>query len=139
MKWELSEAVYGDIVRICLGEIYHYGIYVSDDEVIQFGPPPVNILRPEDEIEVCVTNIDDFLCGKFLEVEKPERKERKKRRSPEEVVQTARSRIGEKGYSILYNNCEHFVYECAYGEHFCSQTDRIRKMWRSKLEQAGML
>ena len=133
MKWTFDEPNRGDIVRICLGEIYHYGIYVSDDEIIQFGEPPTTILRKDEDVEVCITNIDGFMCGRFLEVGRPDRKELKKAKQPDEIIQMARKRIGEKGYSILYNNCEHFVNECVFGEKKCSQTDNIRNMWRTKL------
>ena len=133
MKWTFDEPKAGDIIRVCLGEIYHYGIYVSDEEIIQFGEPPTTILRKDDEVEVCVTGIEGFLCSKFLEVAQLDKKELKKSRTKDEVVSIARSRIGEKGYSILYNNCEHFVNECVFGEKICSQTDNIRKMWRLKL------
>ena len=112
MIWTFDEPKAGDIIRIALGELYHFGIYVSDEEIIQFGPPPVSILRKDEDIEVCVTDINGFLCGKFLEVAKFDRKEAKKARKANEVVEVARSRIGEKGYS---------------------QTDNIRKMWRLKL------
>lgn len=134
MKWTFNEAQPGAMVRVCLGEVYHYGIYVSDDEIIQFGPPPTTILRRDEDIEVCVTGIEGFLLGKFLEVAEYDRKEMKKARSSQEVIEIARDRIGEKGYSILYNNCEHFVYECVFGEKYCSQTETIRKFWRMKLQ-----
>lgn len=134
MKWTFNEARPGDMVRVCLGEVYHFGIYVSDEEIIQFGPPPTTILRKDEDIEVCVTDIEDFLLGKFLEVAEYDRKEKKKARSAEEIIELARGRIGEKGYSILYNNCEHFVHECVFGEKYCSQTENIRKFWRMKLQ-----
>ena len=134
MKWTFNEARPGDMVRVCLGEVYHFGIYVSDEEIIQFGPPPTTILRKDEDIEVCVTDIEDFLLGKFLEVAEYDRKEKKKARSAEEIIELARGRIGEKGYSILYNNCEHFVHECVFGEKYWSQTENIRKFWRMKLQ-----
>lgn len=134
MNWTFNEVKPGDMIRICLGDFYHYGIYISDEEIIQFGPPPVSILRKDDEIEVCTTDINGFLSGKFLEVGEPDRKERKKCRKPEEVIAAARSRIGERGYSILYNNCEHFAYECMFGQKYCSQTEKIRNIWRTKMQ-----
>ena len=134
MKWTFNEAQTGDMVRVCLGDVYHYGIYVSDDEIIQFGPPPTTILRKDEDIEVCVTGIEDFLLGKFLEVAEFDRKEKKTARPANEVIEIARSRIGEKGYSILYNNCEHFVHECVFGVKYCSQTENIRNFWRTKLK-----
>lgn len=131
MKWTFNEVKSGDMIRIQLGPIYHYGIYVNDDEIIQFGPPPVSLRRNDADIEVCVTDIENFLCGKFLEVAELDRKEKKHARKPEEVIRIARSRIGEKGYNILHNNCEHFVNECVFGEKQCSMVDRLKEMWRA--------
>ena len=131
MKWTLDEPKFGDIIRIKLGSIYHLGIYVSDDEVIQFGLPPTTLDRDLKTVFVCATDINVFLCGKFLEVGVPDKQEKKKMRSPEEIVKIARSRIGEGGYNILYNNCEHFVNQCAFGTSACEQIESIRKMWHN--------
>ncbi|MDE6411909.1 MAG: lecithin retinol acyltransferase family protein [Clostridia bacterium] len=132
MKWKLKAAEYGDMVRVKLGQVYHYGIFVSENEVIQFGPPPAGrVLLKDSELEVCVTDVYGFLCGGFMEVGEAERKEKKKRRSKENTVSAARARVGERGYNILYNNCEHFAYECALGEKYCSQTEALRAAWRS--------
>ena len=30
MKWQLKEPRFGDMVRVAVGQIYHYGIFVSD-------------------------------------------------------------------------------------------------------------
>lgn len=132
MRWTLKAAEYGDMVRVKLGSVYHYGIFVSESEVIQFGPPPAGrALLKDSELEVCATDVYGFLCGGFMEVAEAERKEKKKRRSAEEIVASARARMGERGYNILYNNCEHFAYECAFGEKYCSQTEALRAVWRS--------
>jgi len=40
MNWTFREVKSGDIIRIQLGPIYHYGIYVSDEEIIQFDRFP---------------------------------------------------------------------------------------------------
>ena len=132
MTWTLKEAALGDMVRVKSGSIYHYGVFVSEDEIIQFGLAPA--LRPSVkpcDVEVCVSDVDGFLGGGFLEVAVLDRKESKKRRSPKETVAMARSRLGEKGYHILYNNCEHFAYECVMGERYCSQTDLVRSLFKS--------
>lgn len=69
MKWELIEPKKGDIIRVKTGSIYHYGIYASDDEIIQFGLNPVSRVGVADaDISVCSSCIDDFLVGGFLEV-----------------------------------------------------------------------
>ena len=132
MTWALKEAVSGDMVRVKSGSIYHYGVFVSEDEIIQFGLAPA--MRPSIkacDVEVCVSDVDGFLGGGFLEVAVLDRKEAKKRRSVKETVAMARARLGEKGYHILYNNCEHFAYECVMGERYCSQTDLVRSLFKS--------
>ena len=130
MKWEMREAKAGDIVRVALGPLFHFGIFVSEDEVIQFGLPPTPNRRAED-VEVLSSPVDEFLGGGFLEVGIPEGKEKRRRKSPKEVISKARSRLGERGYHIIYNNCEHFANECYFGEKFCSMTDNLRAQFRA--------
>lgn len=135
MNWTFGEPKKGDIIRVRFAtNFYHYGIYVSDDEIIQFGLNPM--LRgdiTDRDVEVCTSGMESFLNGGFLEKEEPDKKELKKRRSPEETIRTAKDRLGEKGYSILHNNCEHFAFECAYGERQCAQTRSVRESVRLAL------
>ena len=105
MKWSFKEPVPGDMIRMRFGELYHYGVFVSEDEVIQFGLAPN--LRPgvcDADVEVTASDIDGFLGGAFLEVAELDRREEKKRRPPDKTVEYARSRIGTRGYNILHNN-----------------------------------
>lgn len=122
MKWLLKSPSFGDIVRVKCGGIYHYGIFVNPDEIIQFGFNPViqKDIKVE-EVKVLSTDVDMFLAGEFLEVGVPEKKERKKMRAPKDIVASAKARLNETGYHILRNNCEHFAFECATGEKFSSQ------------------
>lgn len=128
MKWSLSDPRFGDIVRVKTGDFYHYGIYASDDEIIQFGNTPVDrrMLVAKD-IKVCVSSVSDFLAGGFMETGQPELLERKKMKTPEETVAAARGFIGSGGYHLLNNNCEHFAYFCKFGEKKCSQIDEVRE------------
>lgn len=133
MKWYPAQAKKGDMIRVHLGAICHYGIFVSEDEVIQFGLPPLTKYRADGaEITVCATDIDGFSCGQTVEVAKPELKERLKKHSAEKTVRLARSRLGEGGYHLLHNNCEHFVYECAYGISLCTQENDARQRWNNR-------
>ena len=45
---------------------------------------------------------------------------------PRAVVERARSRLGERGYRILTNNCEHFCMWALCNENHSSQVDRLR-------------
>ena len=132
MNWISRAPVYGDMIRVKAGSIYHYGIYVSEGEIIQFGLAPIARPTVKDcDVEVCRSTLAVFRCGNPIEIGEPEEKERSLLRSPEQIVQLAQSRIGEKKYNILYNNCEHFVYECVLGIKYCSQTEQVRALFRS--------
>ncbi len=123
---------YGDMIRTKVRFYHHYGIYISDDRVIQFGMPD-NTGTPNEQIHVMVTDIYTFLNGGTLEVGQPDREERKKMRPADETVALAESRLGETGYDILHNNCEHFVNECVFGEHRCGFLEAAREQLRAKL------
>ncbi|MBO5789945.1 MAG: lecithin retinol acyltransferase family protein [Clostridia bacterium] len=132
MKWLYAEPSYGDMVRVAVGGIYHFGIYVSDEEVIQFGLPPSRRSGLSDsDMRVLSSDIDAFLAGGFLEVCEFDKKEKKKNRSKEQIVAYARAKLGTGGYHILYNNCEHFANECVTGEQICRQTEDLRAALRA--------
>lgn len=133
MKWTINKPEKGDMIRVkCSENFYHYGVFVSDNEIIQFGFAP-NIAREviADDIKVCVTDIHIFSSGAAVEVAAFDSVELSKRKSPDETVQYARSKIGTKGYSIIHNNCEHFANECVFGQKLSRQTDDIRNLIRS--------
>ncbi|XP_078323642.1 phospholipase A and acyltransferase 1-like isoform X2 [Crassostrea virginica] len=44
-------------------------------------------------------------------------------RSVEEIVEEAILKIGEIGYNVLWNNCEHFAAYCRYGVKWSQQAD----------------
>ena len=131
MKWAYRECAIGDIIRVKLGSVYHYGIFVSEDEVIAFGLPPTaeNLKNPQ-EIKVLSTDIDVFSCGNLVEAAQLSLKEKLKRTAPEKTIAIARSRIGEGGYNLIHNNCEHFVNEVVFGEKVSEQELAVRRKWQ---------
>ena len=48
--------------------------------------------------------------------------------SAEETVERARSRIGERGYDLLFHNCEHFAVWCKTGVEKSEQVEEIIKL-----------
>lgn len=127
MKWSLKEMQPSDMVRVPSGGFYHYGICVDEDTIIQFGESVVNPLVDPNTVEVNATTVDDFLRGRFAEVAEYDKKELKRKNSPEKIIAHARASIGRKGYHILYNNCEHFANECVFNDHASSQLDEFRR------------
>lgn len=55
---------------------------------------------------------------KFLDSTSP-------KRSIDEVLENAKGRIGERGYSILEKNCQHFVSECLSGQSISFDAQRL--------------
>lgn len=120
------------MIRVKIGSIYHFGIFVSKDEVIQFGLPP----RPENQndplrTQVCATDIGVFSGGTIVECARFTLAEKIKKFPAKKIVFRARARLGETGYDILHNNCEHFVYECVFGQKRSPQIEEIQKRWDS--------
>lgn len=132
MIWEEKTPVYGDLIRTRVRFYYHYGIYVDDRHVIQFGLPD-NTGIPNEEIRVLGTDVRTFLAGGIVETGTPDREERRNMRTPDEIVRRAQSRLGETGYNILHNNCEHFVYDCAFGTPQSGWLEAARSELRKKL------
>ena len=139
------QARYGDIIGVVRrnGAYEHYGIYVSDTCVIHYAIPASmtighatvhatslrNFLRDDSEYFVL-----DFpkpyqppvvLGGQGSSPARDANSEELARNlqrqygyhlyTPEETVARARSRLGETHYSLLTNNCEHFVFWCKTG------------------------
>ena len=131
MTWQKTPPTAGSMIRVESGSIHHYGVYVSDDEVIQFGLAP--ILRPgqkDSDVTVLSTDLVAFLNGGACETAVFTHEETATHPTPEKAVSTARSRMGEGGYHILYNNCEHFANECVTGKHYSQQVDGVREMFK---------
>lgn len=131
MKWWPTDAKCGDMIRVKVNTIYHYGVYVSDDEVIAFGKRP-DCFKEGEEIVVLATSVDEFAMNSIIEVAVLSSSETKKRVPPSETVAKARARIGEGGYDILYNNCEHFATEVVLGQRSCKFIDDIRAKWADR-------
>lgn len=133
MIWTDETPKYGDMIRVKVKFYYHYGIFVDENTVIQFGMPD-NGNTPPDEIAVIITDVSTFSNGGFIEKAKLEKYDKKRAFAAKKVVENATSRIGERGYNILNNNCEHFANECMFGEKK-SSLDDVRMKIREKLNK----
>jgi hypothetical protein len=132
MDWVEGTPCFGDIIRTKVSFYYHYGIFVDEQRIIQFGLPD-DPLRSADQIKVLTSDIQAFLQGGEIEVAVPDAATRRQMRRPEEIVEIARKRLGEGGYDILHNNCEHFVNDCAFGQPHSSFVQDVRDKLRKKL------
>ena len=144
-KSERRELKRGDVISTSRILYDHYGVYAGDDKVIHYT------LAPEGwKLEIRKTGMSDFLHGSstffildFTSGDRPLKSAPVKYRallrkitvfSPEETVRRAESRVGEKEYNLLSNNCEHFAIWCKTGlnesyqvESFLKIVPRIKK------------
>lgn len=132
VAWVEKTPVYGDLIRTKVRFYYHYGIFVSEQQVIQFGLPD-DPMRPAEQIQVLSSDINAFLQGGEVEVAVPDGATRRQMRDADEIVRIALSRTGEGGYDILHNNCEHFVNDCAFGKPSSTFLQDVREKLRAKL------
>lgn len=136
MEWTADAPKRGDMIRTKVRFYHHYGIFVDENCVVQFGLPDNTGVDP-DTIAVLTTDMDTFMHGGIPETARLSAAERKKRRSPERTVEYALSKVGTTGYNILHNNCEHFANECLFGEAKSSFLDDVREKIRIKKERKG--
>jgi hypothetical protein len=94
----------------------HHGIYVGDGNVVHYAGLAGGLHRgPVEEIPLA-----RFTRGRpvWIKAHAPSFECR-------EVIQRARSRVGEDCYRLLTNNCEHFCEWCLRGEHRSYQVEAL--------------
>ena len=95
----------------------HHGIYVGDGKVMHCGA--VSCFLPRGPVEE--VSLRDFRRGRPVAVREGE----SARFGAQEIIDRARSRLGEDHYRIFTNNCEHFCEWCVRGEHRSYQVERL--------------
>lgn len=126
-KWKNTAPVPGDQIRVFRNNYYHHGIFISNDEVIEFGSEVVLYLKETENIKIGKTTLAQFVGDDFLEVRTYSLSEKVKKNSRKKVIEKARSRVGETGYDFLKNNCEHFSYECVFNKKYSEQIEEYKR------------
>jgi|GEM_PF-618490 len=96
----------GDIIRIPTSTHHHVGVYISDNEVIQFG---YAVNRANETVVVNSVSMDDFCGGKIPDVRVLSKRDRKCRRKTEDIIKYARLCLGQENYDFVNNNCFDFA------------------------------
>lgn len=117
----------GDHIRVqrMNGLYAHHGIYVSDEEVIHFTGKDDDSILDWSKPEVIQTDLAYFLKGGILEVKEYTDEEFADLYSPEQIVTYARACLGDKGYNLIFNNCEHFANVCTLGRFRSHQVEKV--------------
>ena len=118
----MSGAKHGDVIKVAHSLYSHYGIYVKTlfgERVIHYtgedGPQDLNGIVRETDLSVFLNGEEDYqVCHLDPKVFKTIY-------SGSETVARAKSKLSNKGYNLLWNNCEHFAIWCKTGESVSSQ------------------
>ena len=96
----------GDVIRVFNGTCYHYGIYLNDNEVIQFGHVTNNA---GEDVVVNSVSLKIFCDNSTPEVRVFKKRELRFLRNIDDIEKYAKSCLGQGGYSLTDNNCLDFV------------------------------
>ena len=139
----------GDVIRVNRGLYSHYGVYAADsNHVIHYtganGPDDFNGIVRETTLAEFLNGAENFsVCDfpeqpqliahpstekglfKLWQTVKSLKLKDYHLYSGEETVERARSRLGQGGYNLALNNCEHFAVWCKTGVRDSSQVNNI--------------
>jgi hypothetical protein len=99
------------------GWFEHHGIYVGNGRVVHYAGYCHGLhTGPVEEV-----TLEQFCSGQGFAM----RVQAGSSYTPAEIVERARSRIGEQRYHLLANNCEHFCEWAINGRSCSSQVERF--------------
>ena len=143
--------VIGVLRKKALNMYEHYAVYLGDGQVIHYAGDGNDfngqISVKKDSLEAFLKDDTDYFVLFFdkayttprkiqvktsfnmndMNLEKKlvlQKSREAKLYSPRETIERAKSRIGEKQYNLLLNNCEHFAIWCKTGVSKSYQVDR---------------
>lgn len=99
----------------------HHGVYIGNGRVIHNKWFVFNFIH----CGVCEVSLSEFSLGRTITQHKV-----CSTFTPEDIIERARSRIGERGYNLFSNNCEHFTRWCLTGVSRSLQIE----MWQARLQ-----
>nr|XP_006629592.1 PREDICTED: lecithin retinol acyltransferase-like [Lepisosteus oculatus] len=154
-SYDISLFKRGDLLEVPRTLFTHFGIYLGDNKVAHLIPDILPALTNDSNaIKEMVTNVrlilgviskvasvrvdtvEDFAYGSEILINHMDQVCSRPPLSGEEVARRAEKLVGTTGYSLLWNNCEHFVMYCRYGTAISFQTfqfcKNVRKIVCSK-------
>ncbi|XP_005517629.1 lecithin retinol acyltransferase [Parus major] len=134
----------GDLLEVPRTLFIHFGIYLGENRVAHLMPDILpSITSDRRQIQQVVTNkrlilgviartasvrvdtVEDFAYGGSILVNHMDRLFEDQVLGSEEAARRAEKLVGATAYSLLWNNCEHFVTYCRYGASVSFQTDKF--------------
>uniref|UniRef100_A0A8C8RSN9 Lecithin retinol acyltransferase n=1 Tax=Pelusios castaneus TaxID=367368 RepID=A0A8C8RSN9_9SAUR len=142
--YDITHFKRGDLLEVPRTLFVHFGIYLGDNRVAHLMPDILPAFSDDpQQIQQVVTNkrlvlgviarlasirvdtVEDFAYGGSILVNHMDKSFKNKVLSGEEAACRAEKLVGATAYSLLWNNCEHFVTYCRYGSAVSFQTDKF--------------
>ncbi|XP_075703721.1 lecithin retinol acyltransferase-like [Rhinoderma darwinii] len=131
----------GDLLEVPRTLFVHFGIYLGNNRVAHLIPdilPALTCKKAEKVVtnkrlvagvlakiaSVRVDNVQDFAYGSNILVNDMDQTIKNNPLANEEVAQRAENLVGSTSYSLLWDNCEHFVTYCRYDTPVSLQTEK---------------
>lgn len=105
----------------------HHGIYIGNEEVIHYSGFSETFKSGKIE-KISLTEFSGTKGYEIIE-------HTNIKYSCIEIVNRAKSRLGEDGYNLVVNNCEHFVNWCIENKHASKQAFISRAYDKNKNNQ----
>ncbi|GLD52209.1 lecithin retinol acyltransferase-like protein [Lates japonicus] len=134
----------GDLLEVPRTIFTHYGIYLGDNKVAHLIPDILPVLTNDEKLissvitnkrlilgcmykaaTVRVDTLEDFAYGCNILVNRTDKVMKAQAFPNEDVARRAEKLMGAIPYSLLWNNCEHFVTYCRYGSAASRQTEKV--------------
>lgn len=134
----------GDLLEVPRSLFTHYGVYLGDNKVAHLIPDILPVFtKDRKQISSVITNkrlilgciyrcasvrvdtLEDFAYGANILVNRMDKIMKRPAYNNEHVAKRAEKLIGAIPYSLLWNNCEHFVTYCRYGCAASRQTEKV--------------
>ncbi len=121
----------------------HHGIYIGNNQVIHFigGTNPSNIIPQlgyEKDAVIKQTSLEEFAGEYPMERVKIVNYKGRKVSDIETVIARAKRNIGQDGYHLFLNNCEHFAYWCKTGKFTSKQAHQVYNTVKNGLRFIGI-
>ncbi|NWU74180.1 LRAT acyltransferase, partial [Onychorhynchus coronatus] len=142
--YDTSSFKRGDLLEVPRTLFIHFGIYLGENRVAHLMPDILPSFTDDlQQIQQVVTNkrlilgviartasvrvdtVEDFAYGGSILVNHMDRLFEDQVLGSEESARRAEKLMGATAYSLLWNNCEHFVTYCRYGAPVSFQTDKF--------------
>jgi 5-keto 4-deoxyuronate isomerase len=96
----------------------HHGIFIGNESVIHYS----GFHQIGKKGKISITSLDKFSDGSKIEEYKAKSFLKRNQLTVAEIIERAKSRIGEDTYNLAFNNCEHFANWCTHNDDYSFQT-----------------